>query len=371
MKLFRCCALLGAVCVGALSGCGKNAVIKEDAAKLSAEMSEVVAESRQFYKLQAAARADFLIRLLAQGEYCSYTVPAQLVLVPNERVRCVAPEEAISLPVSGQPPKQPQPLPAGATTYTVDLFDAPQQSALQTIAVIADFQSVVAKIVEDPAIDSAAELQMVVDRACTLSARLTKLGEAGLKQCEPGEGQKEPDTVKIFADERDALSAVVDLARKAMQDSKDVAQLRTAYTKHGNTLSAALKNLLSRYEEKDRKLKLALDADTEIAARRSINRQLAELKRIESGPRKGELNDDGRYKLMTDQYAKEALLRTSGDAPDPLAAALGGLIKTDAAFQAALLEGKLTTEMRARIAKSTFDQLKAWFRALRTLTTVF
>lgn len=355
-----------------LIGCGgKNAVLREDAAKLSAEMEAVVAQSRQFYKRQSEARADFILQILAQGKYCNYFVPVDLVIVPNEPIRCRAPEEQIQLGKNGQPPPQPKPLPANAQTYTIDIFDAPKQSALQTIAVLAEFQSGVAKLLEEPSQNAAERLQKLVDRACALSKRLTEVGGDGLKQCEPSEDGTAVDASKIYTDERDALSAVINLARKAIADKNSVDQLKKAYKEHGAALSASMASLLKRYRDKDLAYKRALDTSAQISARRELNLRLDGIDPIAAGGRKGELDAAARYKLMADHYAKEKVIRLDGGAPDPLIVSLEGLIKTDAAFQSALLSDKLSEEMRARIAKSTFDQLKSWLRALYTLTTVF
>ena len=349
-----------------LAGCmGKNVVLKEDAAKLSADMATVVAQSREFYKSQSAAKADFLIRILAQGENCRYEFPVVLVTEIGKPTRCLSDAERAGIGSSGAP------LPDGAKTHVFNLMVPADQAALQMIAVIAEFQTVVAKIVEDPKFDAGAQLEGVIDRACGLSERLEGLGGQGIAECKPtaadaaASATPESTTTALFKEERDALSAVINLARKANEDRKDIGQLTKAYTESGERVSKALTSLLAQYQGKDIVLSRALELSEVVAKRRALNVKLAALPQVA-----GKLDSETRYSLMVNLHST-LTNQSAVKSPDPLSVSLEGLIKTHKAFQAALLDGQLTPEQRARIAKSTFEQLKSWFNVLRTLTTVF
>lgn len=367
--------LLGAL---TLSACGKNTIIKEDLAKWSADAAVVVAQQRQQINALQAAKTDFHLRVIADGQHCSYEDPTVFVLEPNKPVRCLAPNER-----PGLDDRTPDKLPSGAETVTVRLHDTSKHQTLETIAVLAEFQALVAKIVEDPELKTGERLASFVERACSLSGKFGEFGGKGIKECTPEptpeDGASDTGTTpKVeapaeaspasgnasvpFGDERDAIVAVVNLAKAAREDRRDLEQLRKAYAKYGPALSNTLSLLLKRYRDKDAEFKAALDAYAEASARRALRREMAKLDKDDA---------EGRYKLMHEQYTKERVLRADIPARDPLIVALEGLIKTDAQFQDALLRDNFSPEARDRIARETFSQLKAWFRALQTLTTVF
>lgn len=379
--MFKRSGLLVAVLMSvlSLSGCGKNAVYKEDAAMLSSEMQEVLAQSRKHYDRMASAQTDAILRLAASGLDCRLEDPIAFV-IEKDKVRCLSSGERAGFNIENGKavPRPGAPIPEGAQRWDVYLYGKSSMAALETIAVLAEFQALVAHIVEDAEFKTGDRLKDLVARACTLSERL---GDA-LSECSPppGDASTKADSPAAaetpsqplaeggaedkvpFAEERDALVAVIDLILVANQDKKDVAALRQAYRLHGSDVSGTLRVLLRNYRDKDVLFQRALDTSNMIQARDAVNDAMTALPISDVA---------GRYKLMSEHISKERVLFAKGPARDPLVVALEELIKADTEFQAALLDGDLTPEMRRRIAKSTFDQMKAWFRALKTLTTVF
>ena len=379
--MFKRSGLLVAILMSVLvlNGCGKNAVYKEDAAMRSSEMQEVLAQSRKHYDRMELARTDAILRLVASGPDCRLEDPIAFV-IENDQVRCLSSAERDGFDiVDGRAvPRRGRIIPEGASRWDAYLYGKSSMAALETIAVLAEFQSLVAHIVDDAEFTTGDRLNDFVARTCTLSERLggalsecsPTAGDASTKADSPAAANAAPQSSSAsgekekvpFAEERNALVAVIDLILVANKDKKDVVALRNAYGVHGKKFSNALDFLLRNYRDKDVLFQRVLDTSNMVQARDAVNDAMAALPSSDV---------TSRYKLLSEYVSKERVLYVKGPARDPLVVALEELIKADTEFQTALLNGELTPEMRQRIAKNSFDQMKAWLRALKTLTSVF
>lgn len=343
-----------------LTGCGKQIVLREDAAALSSEMAKVTLESQKFYQDLAKARSNFLLRTLAEGEHCQFE-PRIVMVVENNRARCMTDAERDGV----------QPLPSGAHRIQADLLAEPMQPALRYVAVLGEFQAIVAKIVEDPEFDATTELTAILDKACSLNERLQALGARGTDKCTAtpasADGGGAAAGTPVFADEVKALAALIDLVRASREARQDMNKLQTAYTQHGGVVSDAIKGVLRHYSQLDLQFAGLLSQRVEVAKNRALNEQLAALPRLANGS----LDVSKRYALLATRYADLESYVHQTRVPDPLTASLEGLLKAHETFQGALLEGNLTAAQRKRIAESNFTQLKQWIGVVRTIVGVF
>lgn len=324
----------------ALSACAKNTILREDASSLSADMATVQAQTRQFYVKHSAARADFLLRLIADDPECKYYFPLYVVTIrePTRAVRC-ATEKEIEDISEGHPPP-------GAT---VRVYAQPQDSdyaALQLIAVVAEYQAIMAQLVADPEIDFGADLDALAKRADELRDRYGKMLGTGT---DPKSG--------AFKEEMAALTELLNLIGTARKDQITVDGLKEIVGENGLKVEDALRQIVLRYRSNDALLLNNLEADIGADRIDEFNQGLEKAK-----------NDRGQRLKLLRAFAEEQKSEASQlTKTDPLATGLDGLMKTHQAFRLALLEGKLTDEQRRRIAEKTLKDLKAWFNAIRQI----
>lgn len=325
-----------------LSACARNTILREDASALSADLASVLVQTREFYAKHAIARTDYLLRLLASDPNCEYRFPVYLIqeASPSNRIRCATDPEKETINNGGQLP-----------SVTARLYAKPDESdyaALQFLAIVAEYQVLLARIVEDPAFDSTADLQQLAERIDELRERYGTLASTGTD-----------NKFSLFKEEINALGALGDLIRIAIHDRMTVERLRELIGREGLKVEEALKQVESRYRQYDAPFLTSLELHAAGQRQIEFNQQLKNAKSA------GE-----RLKLLRDYASKEqseALLTTK---IDPLAKGLDGLVRSHESFRLALLEGKLTEDQRRRIARRSFANLKAWFQVIRQFSSL-
>jgi hypothetical protein len=325
-----------------LTSCATNSVLREDAVSLSAELASVQTQTREFYAKQSAAREDYLLRIIAEDPKCMYGFPIYIVVEspPTRKVRCANKDELDALNEENSI--------ATGSAYLFGLPDKSDQAALELVSVVAEYQAVVAKIVEDPKFDSKQDLKDLSERADALRDRYGDLLNVG----------KEPRTESI-AEELNAAAALADLIRKAYHDGQAIEKLRQLVSKEGVAVEAALKSLSLRYRNHDALLLNNLEAHRAATRQREFNEQLSKT-----------IGSAERLKILRAFSAEQRSASQQLTKTDPLAVALEGLAKTHEEFRRALLAGELTEDQRRRIAKQTLENLRAWFNVMKQVAVL-
>lgn len=326
-----------AVLILSLTSCATNTILREDGTSLSAELASVQTQTREFYAKQSAAREDYLLRLIAEDPKCRYDFPMYMVVENAEpnRVRCARDDEILAL-------NEEKPIEAGKA-YLYGSPGKSDQAALQLVALVAEYQTVMAKIVEDPKFDSKADLKELVGRADELRERYGSLLKTG----------SDPRSESL-SDDIDVAGALADLIRKAYHDGQTVEKLKALVSREGLAVEVALKSLSLRYQKHDALLLQNLEANSAAARQIEFNKQLA----MSSSPA-------DRLKLLRSYSAERKAAAIQLTKTDPLAVALDGLARTHEQFRLALIAGELSEKQRQRIARQTLTNLKTWFNVVK------
>lgn len=232
-----------------------------------------------------------------------------------------------------------------------DLVSAEKSSALVLIAILAEYQAVLAAIVSDPKLDTAAELQSLEDRANKALGAIDKI--AG-----------EDSAVKLdYKDQTQALGKLIDLIRQLREDRRDLAKLRQTMSEKGGVadkFDTALERLHLRYNGLDRGLLIELK-------RRETDRLLRNFNAASSAGTSPEQRNERAQEILAARVEMKALEA----APDALGQAFLGLRDTHRQLRGAVVDGKYSASQRKRIASQALDQLKIWFDAISSVVKVF
>lgn len=345
-----------------LTGCATSAVMKADAQALSTATAKMVVDSREFYRKLDEEKDAYMLRIVVGRPGCRLGWQAALVRRDDGGWRCMTdPEIRQYVACSAQPVDSACPggvMPrALADMQPHDFIAPPRSAAFGLIAVCADYQALLASIVEDPKRDTAADLQALGERANALSSTLQALGA-------PAFG------AVSYKDETAALGAVVDLIRQLQEDRHDLERLREIMSKPdgpGARFDAALARLQTRYASLDRGLYLDLRRRESDLALRAFND--AHPPAPAGYPAKPA--DDATYERARAIVQSRKTVEALAANPDALALQFDALAKAHAQLREAIVNGHYTEAQRKRIAQESLRRLKTWFDAIATLVRLF
>ena len=339
-----------------LCGCATATVLKQDAAGLSTATGRLVGESRDFYRRLDEQKRQYLVNVLLESQNCRLGWKALLLPVENAGFRCLTTAEldvynaCSAEPIDTACPggEMPNSL-AGAQMF--DLVSAEKSSALALIAILAEYQAVLAAIVADPKLDTAVKLQGLEDRANKALGAIAKI--AG----------EDSAAKRDFNAQTQALGKLIDLIRQLREDRRDLAKLRQLMSQKGGVadeFDAALERLRLRYEGLDRGLLIELK-------RRETDRLLRNFNATPIAGASTEQRSERAQKIL----AARAEMKALEAAPDALGQAFIGLRDTHRQLRGAVVDGKYSASQRERIASQALDQLKVWFEAISSVVKVF
>jgi hypothetical protein len=337
-----------------LAACfGTASVMKEDAAALSAATEATVVQSREFYARLGNARQNYFLVSVANDANCRLEDP--IYLMPDSSrpggFRCLTKDEAdrrkacaTTPPGNACPGGDAQAILPGLQSFT--LGDIEKSSALELVAVVSEYQALLAQIVADDAFDATAKLTALQGRINKVGAALDMLGGAFEKLA--------------FEEQIGAVGKLANLVRQAIVDHRDLEKLRTLMSSDDAVkFEEALGRLAIRYKSMDKKLLDALDHYSVELARKQYNEKVADL------------TPEERLARLSAWSDKRAAVTAARAAPDVLGQAFDQLLKSYGELRGAIVEGKYTEKQRRAIAQKNLAQLKSWFQALRGFIGIF
>jgi hypothetical protein len=345
-----------------LQGCaGRAIVLREDAGALAEVSRQTVAQVRTFYAEQGARRLNYYLDALAQDPNCQAN--ATLFVVRNDTgpapFRCFT-DELRDKCQAEDPPVSFECLEANQMTIELLPATAVYQSALTFIDVIADFQTLLARIATDESFDTGGELASLRSRLDSLQIELrTVFPGLGILPAVPEAGAADP-----FGDQLQAVGALLDIVRDAAEAHDALKALKAALATNGPAFEVALGNLASRYQLVDLSGKRLIEREPLEAKRRVYNDLIAQGKTAAmSAPQRREHLEEI---LEAERVRRERLA-----SPDPIVAALHSLHVSEGRLREAVLNDKLSPEQRHRIAQENIKGLKAAFRAIAGVAIAF
>lgn len=348
-----------------LCGCVTATVMKEDAAALSVATGKLVGDSREFYRKLDEQKRQYWANVLLESKNCRLGWKALLIPEPGPKSdladagsavwRCLTEDEldiynaCKATPVDPSCPGGQRPEWVGRVQES-DLVSAEKSAALSTVAILAEYQALLAAIVQDPKFDAASELQGLEDRANQVRELI--------------DGMTQDTNEEInFKEQRQALGALVDLIRRLREDRRDLKKLRALMSEErgaADAFDAALKDLHLRYANLDRALYIDLK-------RRDTDRQLREFNASGATRPVSEERIERARKIL----AARAEVKVLESAPNTLGQAFLALRKTHAQLRGAVVDRKYSASQRKRIATQALKQLRTWFDAISSVAKVF
>lgn len=339
-----------------LTGCATATILKEDAKALTEATDKAVGASRTFYADLEKKRRDFLLEVIANDRNCD--LAWSVVLLPDDRerygFRCLTREEnTMRADCLDDAARRSTP----ACQRLSRAFDVAivgeQSSALLLVEVMAKYQLEIAKILQDPKYDATAALTNLQGQANSIK---------GLIDALDGKAPAPLD----FKDQIKAIGAFADLVARAAEDSRDLDALRKLMSGESDRkFREALDVLIERYENLDARTLETLELAGVNNRLRSFNAELGTLK---PGANYDPVKRADKMRELAEQYAQ---LRARQAQPDVLAKMLGALRDSHVELRNAVVDGKLSTKQRKRIAAENMRRLKTWLDAATALVRAF
>ena len=349
-----------------LFGCGGGTavILQEDSQELVELAQDALTSARTFYMEQALARYDYLIEFLAARPSCKAVSP---LLLHATEDRCLSDDEITrrrDCEADVSDASNECDVLRRTTEVVVSIRSTqPRQTTLSLITIVAAYQNTLAKILEDEAFDTAADLSALNSRIGELKNQLEELksifDDSGSATSSSGNSA---DTNTELEGQIAAVGAIGDLIRSAEADKKDIQALKKTILTNGPKIDSTLESLLATYEQVDRPFADLLERRAIESARNKYNRMSTE--------KRAKMSNTARAAQLKSIYNTEFERLTRASSPDPLAEAIRGLIVSHKNLQEGF-RGNLTPEQKRRIAKENREQLKATFKSILNVVKVF
>lgn len=337
-----------------LFGCNGTAlVLEEDTEPVSELIDQSINAVRTFYANQGQQRLDFLIEFLAARPSCGVESP--LLILATES-RCLTNIEKVRLRECRSD--------AGAHTDCVNLLKVQsvsvssqltqsRQTTVTLIGVVASYQQVLSKVLQDKKLDTTTELNGLQSRLKELHNRVNELR---------GDNSSTDESSQELEKQIEVIGELVNLIRDADEKSTDFEKLKAVVLNKGPTIDLALEKLLTTYEKVDKPF-------SDLLARREIEHSRQVYNDLDPSQRE-QLSNKEREQRIRAIYEPEMKRLNLAASPDALAVGLQGMIKSHKKLQEGF-KGDLTDDQRRRIAKENQDQLKAVFKTMFNIVKLF